>query len=120
MGGGGRRLVADEHNLQNTITLQNDGIKAQWRKDIAYRCSTDRCNSPSTLKRLLRSLRSVDTFSDLSNLLAMNPEFSGGLCSFFANNSTPCESDTLDVCLNCLLDDVTENFVTRGVKFFYE
>lgn len=29
MGGGGRRLVADEHNLQNTITLKNNGTKMQ-------------------------------------------------------------------------------------------
>jgi hypothetical protein len=136
IGGGERRLVVDEHNLQNTITLKNDGTKTQWTREIFYRCSTEKCNSPSILKRILRSLKSEDSFNQLSNLLQMNAQFNGRSCSFFANSSTPCETEMdpntckqcatqesivsgrLETCLNCVMDDIIENFVTRQVKFF--
>jgi hypothetical protein len=136
--GGERSEVSGEHNLENTITLSNNGVKLAWAKSIFYKCSTERCNNPGTLNRLLRSLRSDDDFHALSSLLAMNTQFSSGLCYFFANSSVPCETEMdpntckqcvteeymqskpVEICSNCAMNNITENSMLREVKFFME
>jgi hypothetical protein len=134
---GERRDVSDEHNLEHTITLNNNGFKLQYTKSIHYVCATEECNSPSTLKRLLRSLTSKDDFYELSYLLALNQPFDGTSCEFFANtssmscetemNQTSCnqcmaqefiQSTSLETCQNCVNDDIIENFITREMRFF--
>ncbi|CAF3424998.1 unnamed protein product [Rotaria sp. Silwood1] len=136
VGGGEKRTESDEHNLKNDILLKNDGIKTQWTNTILYVCSTENCNSPSTLKHLLRSLTSKDNFNEFSYLLVMNEHFNGTLCFFYANSSVSCETEIdpntckqctteeyiqtkpLEICSNCIMDDVIENFITYEVKFF--
>ncbi|CAF1136814.1 unnamed protein product [Adineta ricciae] len=133
---GERQDSSGRHNLENAITLTNNGTRTQWRKTMDYICSTDQCNSPAMVKRLLRSLTSEDNFQTFSPLLNMNTQFHGNLCIFFANSSASCDTEMdrntcrqcatqeyiqskpVEVCLNCVMDDIIENFVTRQVKFF--
>lgn len=135
-GGGEERDISDEHNLKNDIILMNDGTKIRWTNRLYYLCSTDKCNSPSTFKRLLRSLRSEDQFNELSDFLVTNEHFNGTSCFFFENSSRSCDSEIdhntckqcimevsiqsspLEICANCILNDFIQNFITYEVKFF--
>ncbi|CAF0828522.1 unnamed protein product [Adineta steineri] len=136
MPGGERNSISNRYNLQNTITLTNTGSQLQWTKSLDFICSTEQCNSPIILKRLLKSLKSDDSFYTLSQLLEINNQFHGSLCNFFANSSMSCETEMdqntckqcatqeyieskpVEVCSNCVMDDIIENFITRQVKFF--
>ncbi|UJR32849.1 hypothetical protein I4U23_020311 [Adineta vaga] len=138
LAGSERQAVSGRHNLENTITLTNNGTKTQWENSIFYICSSEQCNSLTMLKRLLRSLTSEDKFHTLSDLLDLNTQFQGSFCNFFANSSISCETEmdpntckqcatqeyiqskSIEVCSNCVMDNVIENFITRQVKFFID
>lgn len=134
-GGEERRGTDDENHLKNEIIFGNDGTKLLWTNRIRYICSDEKCNSPSTLKRLFKSLKSEDNFNEFTALLKINQDFNGTFCFFFANSSASCQtevdpnnctqcvieqsiqSQSLDICADCIKDDVIENFISYETKF---
>lgn len=129
------RAAFTEHTLSGDISLENKGNQLLWTRSISYTCSTDRCNSVSTLQRVLASLTVNDTLFDLAPLLIRQIAF-GGQCSFWLNSTTlecageipqstckQCSSEgmsqngVLEICANCLVDDIGETFLAREVNF---
>ena len=130
-----RSAALIEHTLSGNINLENKNNQLLWTKSISYTCSTDQCNSLLTLKRLLASLTMKDDLFDLGSLLIREITFDGR-CWFWTNSTilecstvipaAPCkqcsfqgigQNGVVDICANCLLDDIGETFLLHEVNF---
>jgi hypothetical protein len=130
------RTAFIEHTLSGDVNLENKENQLLWTRSISYICSTDQCNSLSTLQRLLASLTMRDDFVDLGYLLTREIPFDDPSCLLWGNsttlecatemppaNCTQCSSQgmsqngVLDICANCLLDDIAETFLVREVNY---
>ncbi|CAF1210199.1 unnamed protein product [Rotaria magnacalcarata] len=130
------RSTFNEHSLSTFVSLESKDSNFIWTRSISYTCSTDNCNSLTTLKRLLNSLTLYDYFDSLKDLLRKETPFNGTWCLFKANTtwlecalSIPPESckecsfqgmsvqGSIEICLNCLQDDIGETSITHEVDF---
>ncbi|CAF3162448.1 unnamed protein product [Rotaria socialis] len=133
---GDGRSTVNEHTLSTSVSLENKDSTFIWTRSISYTCSTDNCNSLTALKRLLNSLTLYDDFNSLKNLLRKETPFDGDWCLFKANTSwlecallIPPESckecsfqgmsvqGSIEICLNCLQDDIGETSISHEVDF---
>ncbi|CAF1365458.1 unnamed protein product [Adineta ricciae] len=134
-----KRSISSEHTITVDAIVGKDGSSFSLQHSLYYFCSTDKCNGPSSLKRLLQSLTLTDQFMELIDLLRPSTQFDGHWCLLLSNQTTEAckvpvvvdpnnckqcsttfisESKTIgSICAGCYTDDVHQEFLGREILF---
>ncbi len=135
-GKGDEKSIDAEHTLVTNVNVENKNLSIIWTRTISYICSTDKCNSLSALKGVLDSLTLNDTLHELVDLLQRKEPFEGNWCKFSTNGTLfECATEispasckqcsfqgisnhgVVELCANCLEDDIGETFLSHEVNF---
>ncbi|UJR19822.1 hypothetical protein I4U23_022955 [Adineta vaga] len=133
------RSKSSEHTVTVDAILGNNGSSQELQHSLYYFCSTDKCNSPVMLKRLLQSLTLTDQFMELKDLLKPSAQFDGHWCLLLSNQTTeackvPVIVDRNDckqcsttftteskkdgtICAGCYTDSIHQEFLGREILF---
>ncbi|CAF1426209.1 unnamed protein product, partial [Adineta ricciae] len=134
-----KRSISSEHTITVDAIVGKDGSSFSLQHSLYYFCSTDKCNSPSSLKRLLQSLTLNDQFMELIALLRPSTQFDGHWCLLLSNQTTEAckvpvvvdpnnckqcsttfiseSKSTGSICAGCYTDDVHQEFLGREILF---
>jgi hypothetical protein len=105
-----------EHQLQVDVGYQTKTSSIPtWAKQIIYQCNTDRCNSLSQLKLLLRALIVNESLHELAYLLNPVKPFHGEWCYRDSNATFDKCNTTIPVSL-CTLCELTGTMNQAGTE----
>ncbi|CAF0755420.1 unnamed protein product [Adineta ricciae] len=125
-----------EHTLITSVSLENQNSVYTFTKSLSYTCSTDNCNSLSTLKLILSSLIFNDNLDDNKDLLRKEETVVGAGCQI-RTNMTDGECNTgmpetscyacsfqgkgsgqgMEYCSNCWTNALSETLMSYEVDF---